>query len=146
LKLNSARRQRHGFTLIELLVVIIILAILAAVVVPRVIHHTDDARVSSAITSIKAFEDQIDVYHLDTNTLPSSDQGLQALISNPGSVHGWNGPYLKNEDKIPLDPWGHPYVYKQPGDNGHEYEIISAGPDGQIGTADDIQSWNLTKQ
>ncbi len=145
MKQTNARRPRTGFTLIELLVVIIILAILAAVVVPRVIHHTDDARIASAITTIKAFQDQMDVYQLETKQLPTSDQGLQALISNPG-VQGWNGPYLKDQDHVPMDPWGHPYVYKQPGENGHEYEIISAGPDGQLNTADDIQSWNLTKQ
>ena len=122
-----------------------ILGILAAVVVPRVIHHTDDARISSAITSLKSFDDQLEIYHLDTKTLPSADQGLQALISNPG-VQGWNGPYLKGTDHVPLDPWGHAYIYKMPGDNGKEYQIVSAGPDGQPGTPDDIDSSNPTKQ
>src|SRR2546430_11913550 len=94
-----ASRIHRGFTLIELLVVIIILAILAAVVIPRVIGRTEDARISQAITNIQSFESQMDVYKLDTGDYPTTDQGLTALIVNPGSPK-WNGPYLKNLDKI----------------------------------------------
>jgi general secretion pathway protein G len=137
-----SRRNRRGFTLIELLVVIIILAILAAVVLPRVIGRTDDAKVSSAISSIKSFSNQLEVYNADTSTFPTSDQGLSALVTNPG-LPKWNGPYLRNLEKVPNDPWGTPFVYKQPGENGRDYDIVSAGPDAQLGTADDIKSWDM---
>lgn len=142
MKSTGVRHTRRGFTLIELLVVIIILAILAAVVLPRVIGRTEDAKISNAIATIQTFSNQLEVYNADTGTFPTTDQGLGALIANPG-VPKWNGPYLRNQSKVPADPWGNPYVYKQPGDEGRDYDIVSAGPDGQLGTADDIKSWAL---
>jgi general secretion pathway protein G len=136
------RKARAGFTLIEILVVVVILAVLAAVVVPNVIRRISDARVSAAISDIKSFETNIDLYHLDTQKFPPT---LQSLITKE-DVKGWNGPYIKNAEKVQKDPWGNDYVYKSPGDNGREYDILSAGPDGQVGTPDDIQSWNLKKE
>jgi general secretion pathway protein G len=133
----------HGFTLIELLVVIIILAILAAVVIPRFVGRTEDAKVAAAITQIKNFDDVLSIYNSDTGQFPPT---LDALVTNTNNDPRWHGPYLKNAEKIPLDPWGHPYVYTVPGGNGRDYDIVSAGPDGQPGTADDIQSWNVQKQ
>lgn len=134
-------RRRSGFTLIELLVVIIILAILAAVVIPRVIGRTEDAKVSAAISTVQSFNSALEMYKLDHGSYPSNDQGLTALISKADpSDAKWNGPYLKNMDKIPLDPWGHPYSYKTPGDNGRDYDIVSQG--GNDGHP--IQSWNPT--
>ncbi len=141
---NDTRKtgRRYGFTLIEILVVVVILAILAAVVVPNVIGRIGDAKVSAAISDIKTFDNAIDQYKLDTGQDPPN---LDALVSAQAAngVQKWNGPYLKNQNTIPKDPWGNPYIYKIPGDNNREYDISSAGPDGQPGTADDIQSWNL---
>lgn len=131
------RRARGGFTLIELVVVIVILAILAAVIVPRFFGRTDDAKISNALTTIKSLDDSIGLYNADTGSFPPS---LDALITNP-QVKGWNGPYLKNQSTVPLDPWGHPYAYKVPGDNGRDYDIMSAGPDGKNAP---IESWNLS--
>lgn len=105
------RRARGGFTLIELVVVIVILAILAAVIVPRFFGRTDDAKISSAITTIKSIDDSVGLYNADTGSFPPS---LDALISNP-QVKGWNGPYLKNQSSVPMDPWGHPYTYTEIG-------------------------------
>lgn len=140
---NRANRIKatNGFTLIELLVVIIILAILASVVIPKVVHRTDDARQAAAISDISAFSSALNMYKADTGQYPSSDQGLDALIHNPG-INGWNKPYLDNMSTMKMDPWGHPYVYKYPSDHGQDFDIISAGMDGQMGTADDIVSWN----
>ena len=128
------RRARGGFTLIELVVVIVILAILAAVVVPRLFGRTDDAKVSSAITTISAMDNAVSLYNADTTGFPPN---LDALITNP-QVKGWNGPYLKNQSSVPMDPWGHPYAYKAPGENGRDYDIVSQGPDGKNAP---ITSW-----
>src|SRR5207249_2178847 len=116
MKSTSLRRRRaHGFTLIELLVVIIILAILAAVVIPRVIGRTEDARIAKATADISTIDSTLDNYKLDVGSYPSSDQGLNALQSDMVQNGKWNGQYLKNG--LPNDPWGHPYLYKSPGDH-----------------------------
>jgi general secretion pathway protein G len=137
----STRRFERAFTLIELLVVIIILAILAAVVVPRVIGHTEDARMSRAISDITTIEGQLETYKLQCGNYPTQDQGLQALVTNVDNNTKWNGPYVKNG--LPNDPWGHPYVYKFPPEHGGDVDIFSSGPDGQAGTADDIGNWSI---
>ena len=133
-----------GFTLIELVVVIVIVAILAAVIVPRFLGRTEDAKKSAAVTNISAMKTQLDLYASEVGKPPTTQQGLQALITNPG-VPKWNGPYLKDVSSVPKDPWGFDYIYKSPGDNGRDYDIVAPGPDGQPGTADDIQSWDLQK-
>lgn len=143
--MNPIRRRRvvrtaTGFTLIELLVVIIILAILAAVVIPRVIGRTEDARIAKATADISTIDSVLDQYKLDTGQYPTTDEGLQALMTNVGNNERWNGPYLKS---LPLDPWGNPYLYRYPGEQGLEYDVYSAGPDKQPGTQDDIGNWNL---
>ncbi len=132
-------RRRHGFTLVEILVVVVIIAILAAVVVPNVLSRIGEARTSAAISDITTFNNALDNYKLDCGNYPPSLDGLVTKTGDPG----WHGPYLKNNSSVPQDPWGHPYLYKMPGDNGRDYDIMSAGPDGQAGTADDIKSWDL---
>ncbi|HEV2472013.1 MAG TPA: type II secretion system major pseudopilin GspG [Chthonomonadales bacterium] len=143
--MSKSRLSRSAFTLIELIVVVVILAILALVVAPRILGRAEDARVSSAITTIRAFDNALELYNADTGKYPTTDQGLAALVTNPG-VPNWKGPYLKNQDKVPPDPWGHPYRYKQPGESNRDYDLSSDGPDGQPSTDDDIQGWNLQKQ
>ncbi len=138
---RARRRWARGFTLIELLVVVVILAVLAAIVVPRVVNRIADAKIAGAIADIKNFTTALSLYNADTGQYPTSDQGLEALLHPPN-----NKTYIENMSSIPPDPWGHPYVYKSPGDEGRDYDIVSAGPDGQFGTADDIQSWNLKQQ
>ena len=134
-------RRDAAFTLIELLVVIIILAILAAVVIPRVIGRTEDARFAKATADISTIDGVLEHYKLDTGSYPSTDEGLQALVTNTSNNERWNGPYIKNQ--VPVDPWGNPYLYRMPGENGLDYDIFSAGPDKQPGTQDDIGNWNL---
>lgn len=138
--MNNKKRQR-GFTLIELLVVLTILAMLAALVVPRVFRNLEKAKVSTAKAQIAAFESAIGSYRLDVGSFPTTDMGLQALRVRPNGVDNWDGPYLPKD--IPLDPWGHPYVYRCPSEHG-DYEIISYGADGREGGEGldaDILSW-----
>jgi general secretion pathway protein G len=139
---RRARRQA-GVTLIEMLVVVTIIALFAALVGPQIFKHGDKARITAAHAQISSFMTALASYKMDTGILPTTDQGLQALRTRPESVPQWNGPYLAKD--IPLDPWGHPYVYKYPGERGaDEPDVISYGADGQTGGEGinaDIVSW-----
>jgi general secretion pathway protein G len=134
-------KKGKGFTLIELLVVLTILAMLASLVVPRVFRNLEKAKVNTARAQIAAFESALGAYRLDVGSFPTTDQGLQALRTQPSGVQNWDGPYLPKE--IPPDPWGHAYVYRCPSEHG-DYEVISYGADGREGgegTDQDIVSW-----
>jgi general secretion pathway protein G len=119
-----------GFTLIELLVVVVIIGLLAGFVAPRYFSQLGKSEVQIARAQIDSFEKALDQYRLDTRRYPTTDQGLRALIERPSNEPLWNGPYLRKA--VPLDPWGHPYLYKAPGDKA-EFEIVSYGRDGQPG-------------
>lgn len=141
-------RSEAGVTLIELLVVVTIIALFAALVGPRLFKHVGKSRITAAKAQINAFQTALGVYKLDTGVFPSTAQGLDALRNRPGGVERWDGPYLPQD--IPFDPWGHPYVYKFPGEHGDEPDIISLGADGRPGGEGDdadILSWtNKTSQ
>ena len=145
----SGRKQaRHSrgqgaFTLVELLLVLVILGILAALVLPKFTGRTEQARITAAITQISTFKTALDSFEVDTGSYPRGQDGLQQLLVAPPDVTGWRGPYLSSD--IPLDPWGHPYVYEYPGRiNPSGFDIVSMGPDGQPGTADDIMNAGIT--
>jgi len=136
------RPPQTGITLIEMLVVVTIIALFAAVVGPKLLKHTDTARVTAARVQINGFMTALAAYKMDTGTFPATEMGLQALRDRPQSVSAWNGPYLQGD--IPLDPWGHPYLYRFPGDHGDEPDIICYGADGQPGGEGinaDIVTW-----
>lgn len=137
---GSCMARKKGFTLIELLLVITIISILAAVVVPRFFGRSNEARVASARqTIVGTFGIAMDLFEQDTGMYPTGDQGLEALIENPGAV-GWQGPYLKTS-KLPIDPWQREYQYNYPSeltDIESLYDVVSAGPDGVVGNDDDI--------
>jgi general secretion pathway protein G len=142
----SHRRRQAGFTLIEILVVIVVIAILATLVAPNVFRHVGSAKDTTAKSQIEMIGSALDAYRLDNGVYPSSDQGLAALQVAPGSdpvPTNWRGPYLRKD--IPADPWGHPYLYKAPGDvNTTGYDLMSYGADSQPGgegDAADIVSW-----
>ncbi|MBS0318606.1 MAG: type II secretion system major pseudopilin GspG [Proteobacteria bacterium] len=138
----SRRRAQAGFTLIELMVVLVIIGVLAALIVPNVLERADDARVTAARTDINNIMQALKLYKLDNQRYPSAEQGLQALVAKPTTPPippNWK-PYL---DKLPNDPWGHPYQYLNPGVKS-EIDVMSYGADGVSGGEGknaDIGSW-----
>lgn len=127
---HSVRRQAQGFTLIELLVVLAILTLLAGLVGPRVLGQLGGAKSKTAAVQIADLEKSLDLFKLDVGRYPTSDEGLQALVSKPATAAGWNGPYVKGG--VPNDPWGKPYKYTSPAAGGG-VEILSLGADGAPG-------------
>ena len=141
---SPVARRSGCFTLIELMVVIMILGVLAALVVPRVMSRPDEARAIAARQDIAQVMQALKLYRLDNGRYPTTEQGLQALVSRPSSgpaAENWKS-YL---DKLPKDPWGRPYQFLSPGLKG-EIDVFSLGADGQsggTGSDADIGSWDL---
>jgi len=139
-------RRQAGFTLIEIMVVVVILGILAALVVPQVMSRPDQAKVTAAQNDIRAIGAALDMYKLDNHNYPSTQQGIEALVSRPGGnpqPRNWNKEgYLK---RLPADPWGNPYQFLAPGTKG-PYDLFSFGADGKPGGSGldtDIGNWDL---
>ena len=132
-----------GITLIELLVVVTIIAMFAALVGPRLFRQVGRSRVTAARAQINSFQTALGAYKLDTGRFPTTEQGLEALRTEPDELPRWDGPYLPQE--IPLDPWGNAYVYQYPGEHGDEPDIVSLGNDNEAGGEDedaDVVSWS----
>jgi general secretion pathway protein G len=137
-----ARRSSRGFTLLELMVVIVIIGVLAALIAPAVLSKVGTAKITAAQADVSNLMNALKMYKLDNGRYPSSDQGLAALVAKPvnGSIPGNWKSYL---DKLPDDPWHHPYQYANPGVHG-EIDVFSFGADGQPGGEGDdadIGSW-----
>jgi len=128
-------RQRGGFTLMELLVVIVVISLLAGLVGPLVLRNVGDAKVSAARAQLELFALALDQYRLDNDYYPSTAQGLEALRTQPAgdpAARNWRGPYLRKA--VPLDPWGHAYVYACPGARSPGgFDLASYGRDGRSG-------------
>jgi general secretion pathway protein G len=142
---TRARSRIRGFTLIEIMVVIVILGVLAALIVPQIISRPDEARVVAARQDIATLMQALKLYRLDNQRYPTSEQGLQALVTKPTvapAPPNWKtGGYL---ERLPKDPWGRPYQYANPGLHG-EIDVYSFGADGQPGGEGfdaDVGSWN----
>jgi general secretion pathway protein G len=129
LRRSVARARNHereaGFTLVEMLVVIAIIGLVVGLVGPRVLNYLSESKVKAAKIQIESFSAALDLYYLDNGAYPATNEGLTALVERPSSAQAWNGPYLKT-GSVPTDPWGHPYMYKVPGDHA-PYEIDSNG-------------------
>jgi general secretion pathway protein G len=129
----SLRRSRErGFTLLELLVVIAILGMLVYMVAPAALRQLGSSKEKIAKQSVERLAGVLDIYKLDIGNYPTTDQGLQALLTKPTDAVGWAGPYLKNASALPLDPWNHTYLYRSPSSrDGHDFDLCSQGPNNQ---------------
>jgi general secretion pathway protein G len=141
-------KHTGGFTLLEIIVVVFILSLLAAIVAPRIIGRTDDARIAEAKVQIRNFETALKLFKMDSGFYPDTQQGLESLVQKPASgkipQNYREGGYLEQR-KIPLDPWGNPYLYVSPGLHG-DYDLMSYGADGKEGGEGkdaDITSWDM---
>ena len=141
--LDSRSTQRTAFTLIELMIVVVILGLLATVIMPRILNRPEQARRAKAKIDIQAIESALALFKTDTGRFPTTSEGLEALATNPG-IQGYNTDgYL---DKVPVDPWGRPYLFVSPGLHGKDYDLESLGKDGEDGGKGDdadVESWNL---
>ncbi|RMG52639.1 MAG: type II secretion system protein GspG [Gammaproteobacteria bacterium] len=143
---GTRARLMRGFTLIEIMVVVVILSILAALVVPRIMSRPDEARIAKAKQDIRALESALKLYRLDNYRYPTTDQGLEALVTRPSippEPRNWKeGGYI---DRLPNDPWGNPYQYLSPGEHG-EFDLYTLGADGAPGGEGvnaDIGNWDI---
>ena len=141
----STQRQR-GFTLLEIMVVIVILGILASLVVPNLMGNKEKADRQKAVSDIVALDNALDMYKLDNSRYPTTEQGLEALVSKPqGEPEPRNyksDGYIK---RLPQDPWGGAYQLMSPGEHG-KIDVFSMGLDGEAGTDDDIGNWNMDQK
>ena len=142
MNLNRSRTEigRRGFTLVELLVVMAIIAMLAALVGPRLFPKLGKGKQAAAKAQIELIGQALDQFRLDVGRYPTTQESLNALMTNPGADN-WEGPYLKKA--LPADPWGKPYQYQCPGSHG-EYDLLSLGRDGAAGGEGedkDVTSW-----
>ncbi len=138
---NSRKSCIRGFTLLELLVVMVIIGLLAAYVGPKYFSQVGKSEVKMAQAQIDSLEKALHQYRLDVGGYPTTEQGLNALVTRPGNELKWQGPYLGKAP--PPDPWGKPYQYMYPGERA-EFDLFSLGKDGQpggTGDAADIANW-----
>lgn len=136
--IHEAGGLRAGFTLVEMLVVLVIIGLVMGLVGPRVLNSLTDARAKTAKLQIESLGSSLDLYYLDVGRYPSTSEGLGALVTAPGGITGWNGPYLKG-GAVPSDPWGQPYTYRAPAASA-PFEIVSFGSAGREGGGTEIKS------
>lgn len=144
--MKKTHKKQTGFTLLEVMVVIMIIGGMAALIVPNLIGNKSKADIQKVKSDITALENALDMYNLDNSIYPTTDQGLEALVSEPESTptarNYRDGGYIK---RLPQDPWGNDYILNNPGENG-KIDVLSVGLDGEEGTEDDIGNWNLNEK
>ncbi|HIE59671.1 MAG TPA: type II secretion system protein GspG [Persephonella sp.] len=141
--MNSSEKAKKGFTLIEILVVVVIIGLLASLVAPKLFSKLSSSKQKTVKAQIRMIETALDAFKIDVGRYPTESEGLKVLWENPNNIKGWDGPYLPKPVKS--DPWGNPYIYKVPGDNGRPFELKSLGADGKEGgdgENKDISVWD----
>jgi general secretion pathway protein G len=141
--LREIRRRNRGFTLIEIMVVVVIIGLLAAIVAPNFIGQIDTAAINKAKQDIRGIESALNLYRLQTFAYPTTEQGLQALVQNPGG--NASDRWRQQLQRLPQDPWDRAYQYQNPGEHG-EFDVFTYGRDGEEGGEGvdaDIGNWNL---
>jgi general secretion pathway protein G len=134
--LHPRHPKPRGFTLLELLVVILIIGLLTAIVAPRFLGQISKSETVAARAQLDALDKALQAYRIDNGRFPSQAQGLAALVQQPSGETRWRGPYLQGD--VPADPWGAQFVYRNPGNAGRDYELLSMGRDRAVGgTGDD---------
>jgi general secretion pathway protein G len=144
--MKHLRASEAGFTLLELLIVIAVLGLLAAVGALQLTEYLGRARTDTARLQIDQLGTALDLFRIDVGRLPTSEEGLDALLKPPSNAERWRGPYLKKVEAI-ADPWGRPFVYRRPGEHG-TYDLVSYGADGKPGGAGedlDVANWRPSK-
>jgi general secretion pathway protein G len=141
---KTAHKQR-GFTLIEVMVVLLIIGIMASMIAPQILGSQEEAQLKKAAVDIQSLESALEMYKLKNNTFPTSEQGLDALVTaptiDPIPRNYQEGGFIK---RLPNDPWGNPYQLISPGELS-VIDIFTNGPDGEAGTDDDIGNWNINE-
>jgi len=136
-------KRQCGFTLIEIMIVMVIVGLMATIIVPKIMDRPEQARRIKAAADIRSIESAIALFKTDTGVYPTTSQGLESLVSDPG-VDGYHrSGYL---DSVPKDPWGNDYVYVCPGTGDRDYDLESYGKDGEDGGSDgaaDVEAWQL---
>mgnify|MGYP001301672540 CR=1 FL=1 len=144
-KVDEKFSKQQGFTLIEIMIVVVILSILASLIIPRIMNRPDQARVVKAQQDMRALQSALNMYRLDNYHYPNTNQGLQALVTKPSGEPkpaNWQQPYL---DKLPMDPWGQPYLYLMPGKHS-DFDLFTYGADQRKGGEEsdaDLGNWDV---
>ena len=129
---HGGAARKAGYSLLEILIVLAIIALIAALVGPRLFAQLDHAKVTTARVQVRSLETALQTMELDIGRYPTEGEGLNLLVQGDRkTVAGWNGPYLASG--VPMDPWGHPYVYEPPPDAAHAPKVHSLGSDGKPG-------------
>ncbi|NRA54824.1 MAG: type II secretion system major pseudopilin GspG [Gammaproteobacteria bacterium] len=141
--MQSNHHKQAGFSLLEIMVVIVILGILASMVLPNILGNKEKAERQKVVSDITTLESAMDMYKLDNSRYPTTDQGLEALVSKP-EVDPQPRSYREDGyiKRLPQDPWGNDYLLLSPGENG-KFDLFSPGLDGEEGTEDDLGNWNI---
>jgi general secretion pathway protein G len=144
---RRSRGAQRGFTLIEIMVVVVIIGLLAAIIGPELLGRVDDATVTRVRTDISGIQAGLDLYRLDNHRYPNTEDGLEALVRDPGdaAAPNWSPRGYLSRRQVPVDPWGNPYQYAYPGQRG-EFDLYSLGADGEPGGEGldaDIGNWDL---
>jgi general secretion pathway protein G len=139
---STAPPKLRGFTLLELMVVMLILALLATIAAPQVMKHLGKAKTQTAKIQVDALAASVSFFQMDVGRAPTEQEGLKILLERPANEPKWDGPYIQKSESL-IDPWGHPYQYKHPGQH-RDIEIYSLGADGREGgegDARDVGNW-----